>query len=61
MLLQKWRDTTKHMLPNQPDLLLSEKGRLPKKSQLMIAKLGKGDGVMTDGCNKACKECKIVA
>lgn len=60
LLLQKWRNVTAKMYPDRPDLLLSEKSGLPEKAQLTLAKLGKGGGVMTDGCSKARKERQLV-
>ena len=59
MLLQKWRDVTERMYPGRADLLVPETG-LPEKSGLTLDKLGEGGGVMTDGCDKAHKERRIV-
>ena len=60
-LLKKWRETTKRMYPNRPDLLVPEEGGLPEPSSLTMGKLGRGGGVMTDGCDKARKQRRLTA
>ena len=57
--LKKWRDTTKRMYPDQPGLLLPEEGGLPQPSSLTMGKLGRGGGVMSDGCDKARKQWRL--
>ena len=55
-LLELWRQKTAVMYPNQPDLV----DEIPHPSELNISKLHKGS-VMTDNCDKAHKERRILA
>ena len=54
--LKKWRDTVKRLYPKEPELLQ----QMPHECNLTMGKLGRGGGVMTDGCDKAHKERGIV-
>ena len=55
-LLELWRQKTAAMYPNQPNLV----DKIPHPSELNISKLHEGS-VMTDNCDKAHKERRILA
>lgn len=50
-LLQKWRDITAELFPNQQDLF----GTIPMPAELTLAKAAKKGIIMTDTCNTTCK------
>ena len=55
-MLKAWKQVTKRMYPNRPDLL----ALIPEPSKLTLAKLAKGGWVMTDTCNPARKFWKLL-